>query len=88
MTRAQFDYKITTTGKLRVVLADSRSGWSAVNTVECPNAGKWVEQFLDFDTSKLDAENRFIDEIQFYPPIDAELLLDNLLVYELGIQNE
>lgn len=47
-----------------------------------------MEQFLDFDTSKLDAENRFIDEIQFYPPIDAELLLDNLLVYELGIQNE
>ncbi|MFP6611755.1 MAG: nucleoside hydrolase [Pirellulales bacterium] len=88
LTRTRFDYQMTTAGKLRIVLADSQSGWSAVNTVECPNAGKWVEQFLDFDTSKLDAENRFVDEIQFYPPIDAELLLDNLLVYEPRTQNE
>jgi inosine-uridine nucleoside N-ribohydrolase len=88
LTRARFEYRLTTAGAVRVVLADSKSSWSAEQTLDNPVVGKWSEQFLDFDTSKLDAENRFADEIRFYPPAEADFYLDDLLVYEPGSRAE
>ncbi len=84
LTRARFQYRLSTAGKLRVVLADTKTGWSSEAVVEKPAVAKWAEAVLDFDTTsqKPEDQSRFADEIRFYPSADAELLIDDLLVYE------
>ena len=79
-TQLFFRYKLTGGDSLKVLLMNRTQ--KEPNVVELKNLkmGEWTEITADFD-GKLQKGDR-VDEVQFLLPKSAELLLDDVLLYE------
>ena len=77
--RLRFRYRLTGGGELKVVLANSTTGqeWNALGREWV--SGMWAEATVDFQVGK---SGMFADELQFLAPNNAELLVDDLLLFE------
>lgn len=96
LTRVRFEYLRTGDGPLRLELTDTQSGRIARAELATVG-GKWQQVFVDFDTAaepdaggEPDAAGktqRFADELRLLLPKGSNLLIDNVLVYEPGVED-
>lgn len=83
-TCVDFRYRISQKSALRAVLFDSKSGAEYVREVELSKVGDWSAATLDF-LAPTGSGARHADEIRFFiDDGEAELLIDDLLIYEPG----
>jgi purine nucleosidase len=94
-TRLSFRYKLTGTDVLRVQLYSLTNGYHRYLSLHNVEQGKWLSGCVDMtDMRKPDgtggplAENERIDDIQFYVPASAELLIDDVVLYEAAVEGE
>jgi hypothetical protein len=90
-THLTFRYYLTGADRMRVALVNRTVKDSHVLEVKGMKKGKWAEVTLDFTNSKRGDGSRGwpragdrMDEIQFLVPKGAELLIDDVLLYEPG----
>lgn len=83
--RLRFRYKLDGEGNLSIVLVNSKSGqeWSAAPKHMMP--GRWADNVVEFSMGMKDA---LADEIRFLASPGAELLVDDVLLYEPGAPAE
>jgi len=94
-TRLRFRYKLTGTDTLRVQLYSLTTGYHRYLSVSGLEQGKWAEGCVDMTQMRrpdgtggpLSADER-IDDIQFYVDPRAELLIDDILLYEAAAADE
>ncbi|MBM3831673.1 MAG: hypothetical protein FJ403_00050 [Verrucomicrobia bacterium] len=79
---AQFRYRLSSGGVLKVGLVNSKTGAITSTTVAKPVLGEWTDSEAQFSNMRGDAAE--IDEIHFTGEKNAEILLDDLLIYEPG----
>ncbi len=84
-THVRFRYRLSTSCDLQVVIANSKTKQRFRAKVESPAVGEWTEVDLPFEigTSQPGTATQ-ADELQFLIDKDAELLIDDVLVYEPG----
>jgi inosine-uridine nucleoside N-ribohydrolase len=94
-TRLSFRYKLTGTDVLRVQLYSLTNGYHRYLSLHGLPQGKWAEGCVDMtDMRRPDgtggplAENERIDDIQFYVPASAELLIDDINLFEAAVDGE
>ena len=77
--RLRFRYRLTDGNELKVVLANSTTGqeWNAPGLVWASE--KWTETTMDFQVAR---SGLFADELRFVAANNAELLVDDLLLFE------
>ena len=83
-TQLYFRYRLTGADALRVVLVHGKTKKNLAVDVKGLTNDRWAETVLDFasvDASSLGKGDR-VDAIQFLLPRGAELILDDLLLYE------
>jgi hypothetical protein len=84
VTRLSFRYRLSGTDNLRVMLANSKKGVSHASIpVNKLRQGEWAEATVDFAAAKLD-KGLLVDEVNFVLPKGAELLVDDVVLYEPG----
>jgi inosine-uridine nucleoside N-ribohydrolase len=89
-THLFFRYHLAGTDTLRVLLVNRSAGTSHVVALKDLPADRWAEATVDFSRDSLRADGRpggpqagdRVDEIQFLLPQAAELLVDDVLLYE------
>jgi inosine-uridine nucleoside N-ribohydrolase len=94
-TRLRFRYKLTGTDTLRVQLYSLTNGYHRYLSVSGLEHGKWAEGAVDMTRIRrpdgtggaLAADER-IDDIQFYVDPRAELLIDDVILYEAALEGE
>jgi inosine-uridine nucleoside N-ribohydrolase len=95
-TQLRFRYLLTGADGMRVLLVNRTVKDSHVIQLKGLKTDKWVESVLDFSTEsrrgdgsngKPNAGDR-VDEIQFLLPKGAEMLVDDVLLYEPGPAKE
>ena len=79
ITRLRFRYRVIGTGDIRVALVNSKSGQQWRGIAEDLARGRWAEAVTDFEVNEHD---RFADELHFVVAKDAELLVDDVLLFE------
>jgi inosine-uridine nucleoside N-ribohydrolase len=79
-THVSFRYRTSRGAKLEVRLHDSTSGRGSSAEIENAATGLWTETTAEFETSELES----VDEIRFSLADGAELLIDDVLLYEPG----
>jgi inosine-uridine nucleoside N-ribohydrolase len=94
-TRLRFLYKLTGTDTLRVQLYSLTNGYHRYLSVSGLEQGKWLDGCVDMTLMRrpdgtggpLAADER-IDDIQFYVDPRAELLIDDVILYEAAAAGE
>jgi hypothetical protein len=94
-TRLRFRYKLTGTDTLRVQLYSLSNGYHRYLSVSGLEQGKWLDGCVDLTRMRrpdgsggpLAADER-IDDIQFYVDPRAELLVDDVVLYEAAAAGE
>lgn len=88
-THLRFRYRLKGADAMKVALVNSKSKQQAVQSLAKLNTKDWDEAELSFQfkTDQL-AEFPDADEIQFLLPEGAELLIDDLLLFEPGNAHE
>jgi inosine-uridine nucleoside N-ribohydrolase len=88
-TRLRFRYKLTGTDTLRVQLYSLSNGYHRYLSVSGLEQGKWADGCVDMTrmrrpdgTGGALAANERIDDIQFYVDPRAELLVDDVILYD------
>ncbi|MCI0376278.1 MAG: nucleoside hydrolase [Gemmataceae bacterium] len=88
-TRLSFRYWLKGAGNLRVQIYSLSNGYHRHLTLTGLPQGAWHEATVDMTMSRRPdgtgdalAENERIDDIQFYTDADAELLIDDIVLYE------
>jgi inosine-uridine nucleoside N-ribohydrolase len=94
-TRLRFRYKLTGTDTLRVQLYSLTNGYHRYLSVSGLEQGKWAEGCVDMTQMRRPdggggplAENERIDDIQFYIDPRAELLIDDVVLYDAAAAGE
>ena len=77
-TQVSFRYRLTGTDSLQVQLLNSETGKSLTAEAKGLKFGQWSQTTLEVDTQQLPS----IDEIHLLLPKKAELLIDDLLLFE------
>jgi len=77
--RLRFRYRLTGGDQLQVILANATTGqeWNAPPREWV--SGTWAEATVDFQVGK---SGMYADELRFLAPVSAELLVDDLLLFE------
>jgi hypothetical protein len=90
-----FRYFLKGTDVLRVQIYSLTNGYHRCLTLKGLEQGKWLEGNVDMrDARKPDgtggplSENERIDDIQFYCDPRAELLIDDIVLYDAAVENE
>jgi inosine-uridine nucleoside N-ribohydrolase len=94
-TRLRFRYKLTGTDTIRVQLYSLTNGYHRYLSVSGLEQGKWLDGCVDMTQMRrpdgtggaLAADER-IDDIQFYIDPRAELLIDDVILYEAAPAGE
>ena len=94
-TRLRFKYKLAGTDTIRVQLYSLSNGYHRYFSVAGLEQGKWLEGCVDMTQMRrpdgtggpLAADER-IDDIQFYIDPRAELLIDDVVLYEAAAAGE
>ncbi|MBM3981937.1 MAG: nucleoside hydrolase [Planctomycetes bacterium] len=94
-TRLRFRYKLTATDTIRVQLYSLTNGYHRYLSVSGLEQGKWLDGCVDMTQMRrpdgtggaLAADER-IDDIQFYIDPRAELLIDDVILYEAAAAGE
>jgi inosine-uridine nucleoside N-ribohydrolase len=94
-TRLRFKYKLAGTDALRVQLYSLSNGYHRYLSVAGLEQGKWLDGCVDMTQMRrpdgtggpLAADER-IDDIQFYVDPRAELLIDDVVLYDAGVSSE
>ncbi|MCI0699642.1 MAG: nucleoside hydrolase [Planctomycetia bacterium] len=94
-TRLKFRYKLTGTDTIRVQLYSLTKGYHRYLSVSGLEQGKWAEGCVDMTQMRrpdgtggaLSADER-IDDIQFYIDPRAELLIDDIILYDASAKEE
>ncbi|MCI0638592.1 MAG: nucleoside hydrolase [Gemmataceae bacterium] len=88
-TRLSFRYWLKGTGNLRVQIYSLSNGYHRHLTLTGLPQGAWHEATVDMTMAQRPdgtggtlADNERIDDIQFYTDADAELLIDDIVLYE------
>jgi formylglycine-generating enzyme required for sulfatase activity len=82
-TRLRFRYRLRGTGGVSVSLAKSDGSLKLMTAVKNPQRGRWTETSIDFELPRNnDGSPVIADEINFLVDKNAELLIDDLLLYE------
>jgi len=81
VTELAFDYRITGGDRLRIELADRRSGQPLTKDIEGLARDAWSKATARWELPP-DAKDAFATEIRLIPPAGTTLELDNLLLYE------
>jgi inosine-uridine nucleoside N-ribohydrolase len=79
-THVSFRYRLTGADTLRVRLLNSETGKSQTSKVTGLKTGQWAQAMIDLEPRQLSS----IDEVHFLLPKKAELLMDDLLLFEPG----
>ena len=79
--RLRFRYKLTGSGPLKIVLANSATGQTWGASAPDLRTGEWAETAIDFSKATTVAP---ADELRFMIPKGAELLVDDVLLFEPG----
>ncbi len=79
-TNLRFRYRLTGASGLEIVLRDRASGKQLSQRLEQLASDRWASASASFKADKLE----MVDELQFLLPAKAELLLDDVLLYEPG----
>lgn len=94
-TRLIFHYKLTGTDTLRVQLYSLTNGYHRYLTLTGLEQNKWLEGCVDMTQMRRPdgsggplTENERIDDIQFYVDPRAEVLIDNIVLYEAAASDE
>ena len=79
VNRLRFRYRLAGGDHVIITLANAKTGrqWNA--PAQGPTAGAWAEATVDFPSGEDDA---FADELRFLAPKYAELLVDDVLLFE------
>jgi inosine-uridine nucleoside N-ribohydrolase len=84
-TALSFRYKLTGTGDLRVVMANSETGQLFEAVLENPAVGRWTAADLIFRAPPKTGDSPvFVDEVRFLIDAGRQLLVDDILLYEPG----
>jgi len=94
-TRLRFKYKLTGTNTLRVQLYSLTNGYHRYLSLTGLEQGKWLDGCVDMTKMRrpdgtggaLAADER-IDDIQFYVDPRAEVLIDDMILYEAAAAGE
>lgn len=94
-TRLRFKYKLTGTDTLRVQLYTLTNGYHRCLSLDKLEQGKWLDGCVDMTQMRrpdgtggtLAADER-IDDIQFYVDPRANLLIDDVVLYEAAAKDE
>jgi purine nucleosidase len=94
-TRLRFRYKLTGTDTIRVQLYSLSNGYHRYLSVSGVEQGKWLDGCVDMThmrrpdgTGGALAKDERIDDIQFYVDPRAELLIDDVILYEAAAEGE
>lgn len=94
-TRLRFRYKLTGTDTIRVQLYTLTNGYHRYLSVSGLEQGKWLDGCVDMTqmrrpdgTGGALAKDERIDDIQFYVDPRAELLIDDVVLYEAAGEGE
>jgi len=79
VTNLCFHYRLTGNGPLHVILKDTTSGREWRNTLLDVITDRWVEATVEF---KADTNRPVADEMHFLAQPDAQLLVDDVLLFE------
>jgi hypothetical protein len=77
-TSLRFAYLLSGGKSLQLVLANSRTGKQAAQVLDGLVADEWSERSVKFETSELQAA----DELRMLAPAGANLLIDDVLLFE------
>jgi inosine-uridine nucleoside N-ribohydrolase len=86
-THLRFRYKLTGADSIRVVLVNRAAKKEYSVELKGVAKGRWDEMTVDFSDSKPRKGNR-VGEVRFLLPKGAELLVDDVLLYEPGSERE
>lgn len=94
-TRLRFSYKLTGTDTIRVQLYSLTNGYHRYLSVSGLEQGKWAEGCVDLTQMRrpdgtggpLAADER-VDDVQFYVDPRAELLVDDIVLYDAAAKDE
>ena len=94
-TRLKFHYKLTGADTLRIQLYSLTNGYHRYLSVSGLEQEKWLEGCVDMTQMRrpdgsggaLAADER-IDDIQFYVDPRAEVLIDNIVLYDAAVADE
>lgn len=78
----KFDYRLKGAEEITVLLRNSRTKQECGGTIVGLKENTWAEAGITFDVANGAADFTHADEIQFLLPKDAELQIDNLLLFE------
>lgn len=84
LTRLRFSYKVNGADAVKVALVHAKSKQRFEQTLATPKQDAWSETTLSFDLADRLQDFSHADEIHFLLPEGAELLIDDLLLYEPG----
>jgi inosine-uridine nucleoside N-ribohydrolase len=94
-TRLSFRFKVDGTSKLRVQLYSLTNGYHRYLTLEGFRQGLWRRATVDMTQMRRPdgsggplSENERIDDIQFYIDPRAELLIDDIILYDAAAEGE
>lgn len=79
VTRLRFRYRVTGTGEIRVALRNSQTGQHWQSDLNQAMRGRWAGGTVVFEIEKRPA---FADELHFAVAKDAELSIDDVLLFE------
>lgn len=94
-TRLRFKYKLTGTDTLRVQLYSLTNGYHRYLSLTGLDQGKWLDGCVDMTQMQRPdgsnrglGENERIDDVQFYVDPRAELLIDDVVLYDAAREGE
>lgn len=94
-TRLSFRYKIMGTDKMKVALYSLTNGYHRYLGLEGLEQNKWLHGTVDMTQMRRPdgsggplSENERIDDIQFYIDPRAELLIDDVILYDAAVEGE
>jgi inosine-uridine nucleoside N-ribohydrolase len=94
-TRLRFKYKLTGTDTIRVQLYSLSNGYHRYLSVSGLEQGKWLDGCVDMTKMRRPdgsggalAMDERIDDIQFYVDPKAELLIDDVILYDAATDDE
>src|SRR5262249_33525563 len=94
-TRLSFRYWLKGTSELRVQIYSLSNGYHRCLTLTRLPQGKWQSATVDMTRARRPdgsggplSENERIDDIQFYADPAAELIIDDIILYDAALPNE